>query len=124
MRAAGYKAKGVHLAILYRGGGFWHRGKTIARPLFATNDIYKEAFKLLLQSPIKKPVANIAVSCFSLLNNRSLQLELFGDVEKKERLTNSIDEINERWGDFVVTPGRMADTQKYVPDRIAFGSPR
>ncbi len=120
VRAAGYKATGVHLAIVYRGGGFWHQAKTVSKPLFATNDIYKEAFRILLKSP-QKPVANLAVSCFNLLNYRDLQLELFEDVDKKAHLVNSIDEINERWGDFVVTPGRMLKTGGYVPDRIAFG---
>ena len=52
---------------------------------------------------------------------RQTQLELFEDIPKKEKLVNSIDEINERWGDFVITPARMLAASDAVPDRIAFG---
>ncbi len=121
LRSAGYYAKGVHLGILYRDGSFWHRGETGTRILFATADIYKDAFRLLLKSPHPKPVANLAVTAFNLLKCRGLQLELFEDIPKKAYLTSSVDKINKRWGDFVITSGRMAKTEKFVPDRIAFG---
>lgn len=121
VRHAGYKAQGVHMAILYRSGAFWHKGKKLPKVLFATNDIYKEAYRLLLKSPIKTPVANLMVSCFNLIRQNELQLDLFEDVEKKFNLAASIDKINERWGNFVITPGRMVETDTYVPDRIAFG---
>ena len=128
LRSADYKAQGVHLAISYHNGKFWHRGRKLSRALFATNEIFKEAFRLLLESPYRFPVRNLAVSCFDLLDNPSLQLEIFENIEKKIRLASSIDKINERWGNFVITPGRMAISRKnalakidLVPDRIAFG---
>ena len=127
LRHAGYKARGVHVAISYRDGGFWHKGVTLDKVIFDTRDIYKKAFKILCNCPYLKPacagrpVREIAVSCFNLMNFSTLQLELFEDVAKKESLVGSIDKINERWGDFVVTPGRMLGTKDSVPDRIAFG---
>lgn len=121
LRGAGYKARGIHLAISYRDGSFWHKGITFPRVFFASRDIFKEAFKILSQAPYKKPVRELAVSCFNLIKSISSQLELFEDVEKKEKLVNTIDMINERWGDFVVTPARMLRIGDAVPDRIAFG---
>src|SRR3990170_4916979 len=47
LRRAGYKARGVHVAISYRDGGFWHKGVTLDKVIFDTRDIYKKAFKIL-----------------------------------------------------------------------------
>ena len=121
LRAAGYKAYGVHLAVGYRDGSFWHKGASFEKALFDVRDIYKRAFATLSFSPYKKPVRELAVSCFNLIRADFSQLDLFEDVIKKEKLADSIDKINERWGDFIVTPARMLGTRDFVPDRIAFG---
>ena len=120
-RSAGYKAKGVHLAIGYRDGGFWHKGATTPKELFDSRDIYKAVFRLLISCPWRKPVRDLAVSVFNLLKGPSSQLELFDDIEKRERLVSAVDHVNKRWGDFMVTPARMVNTKEVVIDRIAFG---
>lgn len=121
VRRAGYKAQGVHLAISYRDGNFWHKGVTVSKVLFDSRDIYKIAFKLLNRSPYKKPVRELAVSVFNLLDEPSLQLELFESIERKEKIVEAVDAVNERWGDFVIIPARMMETKDVVIDRIAFG---
>lgn len=121
LRRAGYKARGVHLSILYRDWSHWHKARSLSEALFDSRDIYKAAFKILLMSPYKKPVRELAVSVFGLLKSRLTQLELFEDVDKRERLVEAIDGVNERWGDFVVTPARMISASDAVPDRVAYG---
>lgn len=122
LRRAGYKAKGIHLAVGYRDGGFWHKGVSFPdRIFFDSRDIYKAAFKILSHSPYKKPVREISVSVFNLIKGSKPQLELFCDVARKEKLVRAIDRINERWGNFVITPAKMMGTREIVPDRVAFG---
>lgn len=121
LRHAGYRARGIHVGVAYRDGKYWHKGVTFPKVFFDSRDIYKEAFRLLCKSPYRKPVRELAVSCFNLLKSNSSQLELFKDIEKKEKLVNSIDQINERWGDFVIVPARVLGAKKDVQDRIAFG---
>lgn len=122
LRRAGYAAYGIHLAVQYRNGAYWHRGHKFSRTLFETGEIYKEAFTLLCSSPYRFPVRNLAVSCFDLVKRDTLQLELFSDVVKKDRMARAMDFVNTRYGEYVVTPARMADTGRYIPDRIAFGN--
>lgn len=122
LRRAGYKARGVHLAVSYRDGSFWHKGITFPKVFFDSRNIYKEAFKMLSFSPYRKPVRNLAVSCFNLLKSEVSQLELFDDIEGRLNLVKAIDKVNERWGDFVITPARMLAASKAVPDRVAFGN--
>ena len=120
-RHAGYKAQGVHLSLAYRDGGYWHKGMTTAKVLFDSRDIYKVALRLLTRCPYRKAVRELAVSVFNLTSETSLQLEFFDDLEKKKRIVGAIDDLNERWGDFVITPARMINTKEVVMDRIAFG---
>ena len=121
LRRAGYSARGIHIAIGYRDGSFWHKGISYLESFFDTREIYKGALKILTLSPYKKPVRDLAVSCFNLKKGNKLQLNLFEDVLKKESLVKAVDKINTRWGNFVLTQARMLRASEAVPDRIAFG---
>lgn len=121
LRAAGYKAYGIHLAISYKNGSFWHKGKSFENPIFSSKDFFKKAISLLRETSCKFAVANIAVSAFNLVKTNSLQLEIFENVEKKDDLTAAVDQINERWGDFVVKPAIILRSKQEILDRIAFG---
>lgn len=121
LRHAGYKARGVHLAVSFRDRSFWHKGLTCAGVLYDSRDIYKEAVKLLIGCPYRKPVSQLFVSVFGLFKSSNLQLDLFEDSAKKERLVEACDRVNERWGSFIIAPARILDTESLVQDRIAFG---
>ncbi len=121
LRKAGYKTQGVHVSVLYRDGDYWHKGVKTEKVLFDTRDIYKRAYQVLSNCPYRKPVRNLAVSCFNLVYKKSAQLELFEDIEKKKELSRAVDEVNDRWGEYVITPARMISARENVPDRIAFG---
>jgi DNA polymerase-4 len=122
LRRAGYCARGIHLAVGYRDGSFWHKGVSYPESFFDTREIYKSALKILALSPYKKPVRDLAVSCFNLKKGDELQLSLFEDVLKKESLVKAVDKVNERWGSYILAPARMLTASDAVPDRIAFGS--
>jgi|CXWL01.1.fsa_nt_gi DNA polymerase-4 len=120
MRKSGYAASGVHLAIVYRDGSYWHRGMGIPE-VFAGSDIYRYVWQLLLRCPYRKPVRNLAVSCYDLRQQDSTQLVLFENVLKKKRLVKAIDKMKARYGDYCLTPALMLGTKDNVPDRISFG---
>jgi len=122
LRRAGYRARGVHVTVAYRDGSHWHKGISFEKILFDSRDIYKKAFRILYKSPSKKPVRELAVSCFNLVKSSLTQLDLFEDVLAKEKLVKAVDLTNNRWGDFVVTPARMLLARDAVPDRVAFGN--
>ena len=124
LREVGYKAKGVHLAISFRDGSFWHQGALAAKILYDSRDFYKEAYRLLLKCPQLKPVRDMSVTAFGLLKADFIQLNLFEDVEKREKLVNSTDKINNRWGNFTISPARMINMDNQIVDRISFGGIR
>lgn len=109
LRKAGYKAKGVHLSLMYKNHAYWHKGQTLGRFVFDSRDIYKEMVRLLLEAP-QKPVRKLAVSCFNIVKETSTQLDLFKDIVEQQNFVKAIDKTNSRWGDFVLTSARMIDT--------------
>lgn len=124
MRQNGYWAKGVHLAIMYRDGSFWHRGTTLPDYIFDSRDIYETAYHLLLASPYQKPVRDLAVSCFHLKEATNTQMSLLTDLVKKQNLVSAIDKINKKWGDFMITPALMLGMEDIIIDRISYGNIR
>lgn len=121
LRKQGYLANGVHYSVLFRDGTHWHQGMKTKTSLFATNDLYRAMVKLYKHCPYQKPVANLAVSCFDLESAAALQLDMFGDTLKKQLVYTAVDQVNERYGNYVLTPALMLGTAGNVPDRIAFG---
>lgn len=121
LRKAGYHARGVHLSIVYRDHSFWHKGLKTQKIVFESRDIYKHIIKLFAYCPYQKPVRELAVSVFNLSNNQVTQMDLFGEISHQEKIAKAVDHINERWGNYVITPARMLGTNDNVPDRIAFG---
>lgn len=121
LRRAKLIAGGVHLALHYRDGTYWHRGHASPKNLFTTNDIYREVLYLWNQVGFGNPLRLVAISVFNLKQQSQLQLELFNNTEDSVHLMDAMDHVNERWGDYVVYPARMIATEKFIPDRIAFG---
>ena len=121
MRHKGYTAGGVHVAILYKDGCHWHKGEQFKYQMTYTPDIYKKAYRLLKQTPYRNRVHAVAVSCFNLEKQNTTQLDMFNDIEKRNQITKAVDKINDKYGEFIITPARLLGYEKYVQDRVSFG---
>ncbi len=122
LRQSNQLASGVHLGILYQDYSFWHRGKKIGRTISSTKDLFAEIMNIFALQPKIKIVSKISVSCFSLTQNNTRQLLLidFGE-ERINKISSALDQINDRFGEFTITPGTMMNMKNTVVDRIAFG---
>lgn len=124
MRRLGYAARGVHVACVYTDGTHWHQRRVNSTPLFASTDIYRHVMQLYVGASQGKPIRSLAVSCYSLIKEPLQQLSFLEDEQKKRKLTQAIDAINERWGDFVIAPALMMGMESTILDRIAYGGVR
>jgi hypothetical protein len=121
MGKGNYSCHGVHVPLLYRDGTHWHKRMRFQRSVIDSREIYRIAFRLLCAAPYRKPAAILAESIFDLQDFSVQQLDLFPDVDKTSWLLSAADEINTRYGDFVITPARMLSAEGLIPDRISFG---
>lgn len=121
LRKAGFFAKGIHMACLFKDYKFWHHGHKVNKQLYTNSDLYQEALKILINRPSREQLRILAVSCYDLEENPHNQLCLFKNEEQKYQLAKAVDQINEKWGDFMVTSARMMGMDDKIIDRIAFG---
>ncbi len=120
LREAHYTAQGVGVSCLFTDYSHWGYGHTYPFSFYTDGDFYERAVGFLQKAP-EKLVRILAVSCFDLGSDAYEQTSMFEKDDKKRKLTKALDTIADRWGDFVVTPGRMLSMEQRVLDRIAFG---
>jgi len=71
-------------------------------------DVYAAALDILRRTPLLQPVRLLGVSVSGLERNMA-QLPLFRDERKKKFIADAMDELNDRYGDFTVTWGTLAE---------------
>ncbi|CAN5234562.1 DNA polymerase IV [soil metagenome] len=116
-------AYGIHVAVMYINGSYWHMGRKTDTSMYATIELYKRVWVILTQSDIKEKIAKISVSCYDLHDYEVNQLSLFETCDTKLReVSKALDKINDRYGEFVITPATMMSMDDRVIDRISFGA--
>jgi len=95
---------------------YWPEGRA---PVYTTREIYIRALRLLNISSYPKRVRNLAVSVYDVVPHHSKQLEMFSS--KSHAVAEAMGRINDKYGEFVITPALMMGMDDTIIDRIAFG---
>ena len=122
LRSSGNEAFGIHVGIIYEDWTYWHKSKKFNRSMFTTDDLFIKSMWIFNMRDKEKKVAKISVSCFELFPAKTSQVNLFDIEDKKRKLSDAMDLINDKYGEFIITPALMMNMDKLVLDRIAFGS--
>ncbi|NMB83908.1 hypothetical protein GYA28_01315 [Candidatus Roizmanbacteria bacterium] len=122
LRRSGCSAQGIHVAIIYNDHTVWHRGRLMSKEMYATMELFRGAQLILNQQPKRGVVAKLSVSCYGFAPSKKIQMNLFDRGESKIRkVSDALDTINNKYGEFVITPALMLGMNDTVVDRIAFG---
>ena len=122
LRAGDYYAEGIHLSMLHNDGSHWHKGRRVKTRIYTDQDIFRHAFRVFNMRPHPKVVTNLAVSVYDLQSYHPEQTSIFDGTKADEySMTRAIDEINDRYGSFVITPALMMAMDDTIIDRVAFG---
>jgi DNA polymerase IV len=126
LRKSGHAAQGIHIACVYKDYSHWHRGRKVDIPMYTTQELYSKAQLVFNQRPDKKTIiTRLAVSCFNLAPAASSQMLLFdAEPDRLRKVSDAMDSINDKYGEYIITPALMMHTEKQVPDAIAFGKVR
>lgn len=122
----------------------WHEGHKLDYRLYATSDIFHAAQYLLTKAEVPAKVKIMAITVYDLEPWDPEQLSIFDrddaraigrddhgtntrsteyrSQEATRRLSDAMDALNNRYGEFVITPGTMIDMKGEILDRIAFGN--
>jgi DNA polymerase-4 len=118
MRRDEFKSRGIYLSVTDVAGNYFHVSKKLSKPINTGQELYREAINLWANWQFKYEIMHIAVGFTNLLAD-CCQLDLFGD--KNPGLVKVLDKINDRYGEFTIRSGLLAQTSSFAPDAIAFG---
>ncbi len=121
LRKKNYQAKGLSVAFYFKDNTYWNKSWKLPKFTFYSYDFYTEAKNIFEYECPDKPLKQIAVSCFDLTNSNLFQDNLFENLSRKKNLSKALDNINIKWGDFVIKPAVLCHVPNSAPDRISFG---
>lgn len=122
LRRAGFVARGIHIGMIYDDWTYWHRGRKVTQPMFTTQDLFTKAMWVFNQQPVRKIVSKLSVSCYDLESSKESQQSLFDEYDKRKEIAQAIDKVNDKYGEFVITPALMMGMGDVILERIAFGA--
>lgn len=115
-------AGGVHLHVSFLGAsGYSNYTKT--NLISDSRSIRSAALCLYDKCKMIKPPLKVSVTLFDLKQMRSEPISLFSDIEKSRRVSQALDEINDRFGDDTIYSASQFGTEEAAPNRIPFGDP-
>lgn len=125
LRKFGMVARGVHISLVYDDWTHWHRGRMMASKMYTTQELYTKVIYVLNQRPENKKVSKLSVTCYGLEDSRKSQMSLFDlqdDAGKRRKVSDAMDEVNDRYGEFVITPALMMGMNDVILKRVPFGN--
>ena len=115
----------------------WHHGEKVHYRLYNTQDIYEAAKKILHTAEITNRVKILSVNVYDIQPWDPEQLDIFdlettqegvhlerkhfSQINSGKRISDAVDALNNRYGEFVITPALMMDMNGEILERIAFG---
>jgi len=92
--------------------------------MYSTQSLAAQALAMFEQRP-PGGIRTLSITSYELSPAHNPQRQLFETEDvKKWKLTEFMDGLNDRYGEFSIMPASMANTDNYVADKIPFGSTR
>jgi DNA polymerase-4 len=113
-RARRYGVTGKTVTLYIRFADYFsNAGKqeTLSNYINQSDEIYKAATAILSGIPIEQKVRLLGIS-LSNLQHHTQQLPLFPEEQRKARMTQAMDAVNNKLGDFTVTYGSLLQTEE------------
>jgi DNA polymerase-4 len=115
-------ARGVMVGLRLQSGEYWYKRKMYGSSFYTDQEVYRRALYLINQRPKKEPIQKMSITCYELSPSARSQLGLFEQTNKAEWLTQAIDELNERYGTFIISSANSLLGKELVKQKIPFGS--
>jgi DNA polymerase-4 len=115
LRRGQYTGATVTLTLRYSDFNTFSRQRRLQQPVNHGLDIHAAAVGILHEIKLEQPVRLIGVSVSSLERNFS-QMPLFAQERKRKFIAEAMDDINDRFGNWTVTWGTLA--QRYAHQRV------
>jgi len=112
-RARRYGVTGKTIALTIRNHDFETQSIRETGQIYTnrSDEIYQAVLAILDRFPCDKPIRLLGV-CLSNLRHHVRQYTLFPDEHRKELITEAMDDVNDRYGDFSVAFGSVLKSER------------
>jgi len=124
LRYRGLCAQGIMVHVKYASGDAWYERKMFKTTFFSNAEVYRRATLLFNKRPRDAYEREIGVTCYNLSPSNISQISLLEEVNREVWLTQAVDTINERYGEFTITSLNSAISKDIVTQKVPFGSTR
>jgi DNA polymerase-4 len=130
LRAGGHDARGVLVWCTFgdvptfgdsRPLGFWQRRQMFPTPAFTDQEIFRRVRQLFGARP-RRLVTALGMTCYGLVQSARSQTSLDPRHAAEIQLTEAVDAVNGRYGNFVMTYGDALSGKQVIKQKIPFGS--
>lgn len=122
LRYQGVDARGIVVWARFQNGDRWRLRQMFPDSFYTDRDIFRRAASLFNQRPKHMVVQTMGVTCYQLTPTARSQISLLDDVNRDDRLTAAMDDINDRYGTFKLFAASTLAGTKLVKQKIPFGS--
>ena len=101
--------------------GFWQQRRMFEVAAYTDQEIFRRAKQLFIQRP-RRMVTAIGITCYGLVPSTRAQTSLDPRQTAEAQLTEAVDTINGRYGNFVITYADALSGKRIIKQKIPFGS--
>jgi len=124
LRSKDLCARGVMVYARYDSGDYWYNRKMFKTTFYSNAEIYRRAILVFNQRPLDGDVKEIGVTCYGLEASHNNQMSLLEEVNKERWLSDSIDSINQQYGELTLTFASSFSSGRVAKQKIPFGGTR
>ncbi len=124
LRYKNMSARGIYVYVRSIDGDYWYDRKVFGSSFYSNQEVYRRALLLFNRRPQDIVIREIGVSCYHLGPSERSQLSLLEEVNREAWLTEAVDCINQKYGEFTVTSAVSAASKPVVKQKIPFGTTR
>ena len=122
LRFNNLNTRGLLVWATFRSEDGWHNRKMFKTTFYTDKDIYQRALYLFNQRPKGLAITSMGVTCYMLKPSSRNQISLFDEMNKQEGLTQAIDNLNDKYGNFIIGSMDSMQSKKTIKQKIPFGS--
>ncbi|MFA6981949.1 MAG: DNA polymerase IV [Patescibacteria group bacterium] len=113
-RKKGLAGRTIFMGLRIHKGGYIFERTTLRKPVNTGGEMFKEIEKMLKKVRLYGEIRLVGMGITNLTEERNIQLDLFEDRKKKEKILHAYDDINNRFGSLTIFPAELlkADTKK------------
>lgn len=115
-------ARGMLVWLHFSNGEHWYKRHMFKSTFYTDQAVYERALYVFNHRPRELLITTMGVTCYQLTPSVRSQISILESVNKEDWLTTAVDEVNERYGNFVISSANTMLTKKNLKQKIPFGS--